>query len=169
MMPKGVYLRTTRPVIDRVLDRCIPIPEAGCWLFEGCLTPSGYGQVRVAGRGHLAHRITYACLVDPIPDGAHVLHRCDTPSCVNPDHLFLGNASVNAADCMAKGRKPKAEAHKSSKLTEAQVRSILLSREKGRALARHYGVSEALISGVRQRKLWAHVTVSADAEKQAAG
>ena len=81
---------------------------SGCWIWEGTRERKGYGRL---GRGHssgqlLAHRASYELFVGPIPDGMMVLHRCDIPSCVNPEHLFIGTAADNARDEVAKGRNP---------------------------------------------------------------
>lgn len=78
-----------------------------CWLWTAGRTKAGYGKFCVhkhtAGTV-LAHRFAYAQLVAPIPDGRFVCHHCDNPSCVRPDHLFLGDAEANMQDMSAKAR-----------------------------------------------------------------
>jgi hypothetical protein len=64
----------------------------------------GYGVIRYAGRVQKAHRVSYTLNNSPIPDGMMVCHSCDNPSCVRPDHLFLGTQQDNMDDRMAKGR-----------------------------------------------------------------
>lgn len=66
--------------------------------------PRGYGVIYFNGRQTYTHRVSYELHVGPIPDGLFILHRCDVPACVNPDHLFVGSAADNVADMMAKGR-----------------------------------------------------------------
>jgi hypothetical protein len=157
-MPKGVYYRLKKPVIDRVLRRCIPVPEAGCWIFEGCLTLTGYGQVRVNGKGHLAHRVSYACLVGEIPDGAHVLHRCDTPCCVNPDHLWIGSHADNMRDCADKGRNgQRGERSHNNRLTTSSVKEIKASALSRRELADFYDVGLSTIDDIRKGRTWKHI------------
>jgi hypothetical protein len=79
-------------------------PNTGCHLWVGAISYGGYGKIKMSGRGRLAHRVSYAHKFGPIPDGLMVLHKCDTPACVNPDHLFLGDAKDNIVDAVKKGR-----------------------------------------------------------------
>lgn len=84
-----------------------PIPECGCWLWTAAENEKGYGVIGVGGRGtgkRYAHRVSYELHVGPVPDGMCVLHKCDTPLCVNPDHLFLGTVADNVNDMTFKDR-----------------------------------------------------------------
>lgn len=93
-----------RPIADRIKER-VTISDRGCWLWNGPIFKDGYGAIGIKRTGqHRAHRVSFATFVSPIPAGMWVLHRCDTPSCVNPEHLFLGSARDNALDREAKGR-----------------------------------------------------------------
>lgn len=81
----------------------------GCWEWQGARRkPWNYGVVQTGRWGascvQRAHRVAWALTYGPIPDGLWVLHRCDNPPCVRPDHLFLGDAFVNMQDCVQKGR-----------------------------------------------------------------
>jgi hypothetical protein len=80
----------------------------GCWLWLGHRRPppGPYGTIRGDGRGKplYAHRVAWELHYGAIPDGKHVLHHCDTPPCVRPDHLFLGTQADNDRDMTAKGR-----------------------------------------------------------------
>lgn len=83
----------------------MPEPNTGCILWLGCVCERGYGRLSYAkGSPVLAHRAAYECAYGPIEGRRHVLHRCDTPSCVNPDHLFIGSQEDNMRDMFAKGR-----------------------------------------------------------------
>jgi len=140
----------------------IPEPNSGCWLWIRALDISGYGSIPV---GHTsrkngnerANRFSWKLHKGEIPKGMLVLHRCDVPSCVNPDHLFLGTSKDNYDDMVAKGRKAKFDYTKVTKLSWDNVESIRRYKQEGRSgreLASQYGVSPALISmiGSRQRR-----------------
>lgn len=75
-----------------------------CWLWTGPRSASGYGRCSRGMKKHRAHRVAFALYVAEIPEGMHVLHRCDNPPCVNPAHLFLGTHIDNMRDMEAKGR-----------------------------------------------------------------
>lgn len=87
-------------------------PELGpCWLWTGCRTPEGYGKLKFDGRYYRAHRLAYELTHGPIPAGFFACHRCDTPPCVRPSHLFLGTHTENNRDAKAKGRNARGDAH----------------------------------------------------------
>lgn len=142
---------------DCVLERSIPEPNTGCWLFAKSLKNNGYGQLWWNGKRRDAHRWAWTMARGEIPAGLHVLHSCDVRSCVNPDHLFLGTNRDNIRDMVAKGRNSRGAAHTNAKLTDEIVREIRSSSESSYILARRFGVSRAAIIKVRRRKTWAHV------------
>jgi len=87
-----------------VLDRIV-VDDAGHWLWQGWKDRNGYGQFWFKGRRLFAHRASWeAWSMDGLPKWAFVLHRCDIPACIRPDHLFLGTQADNIADAKAKGR-----------------------------------------------------------------
>jgi hypothetical protein len=130
------------------------INDSGCWIWNGYINPSGYGQTSY---NTLAHRISYEMHFGAIPDGHFVCHKCDVPSCVNPDHLFAGTTQENTADKVSKGRQTKGELCAKAKLTADNVREIRASSLTSAALARIYGVSDVAVCYVRLRKTWRHV------------
>lgn len=75
-----------------------------CWLWARALTGEGYGNIWVNKKVVHSHRFSWELHNGPIPKGVLVLHRCDTPRCVRPDHLFLGSQMDNTHDCINKGR-----------------------------------------------------------------
>ena len=92
--------------IERVLENYTPVPESGCWIWLGGWNKNNYGGINSRDESiiNLAHRFFYTHLVGPIADGLMVCHKCDTPPCVNPDHLFVGTHMDNMRDMWAKGR-----------------------------------------------------------------
>lgn len=99
--------RPRQPLSLRFWDK-VERNEDGCWLWRASTDPRGYGKivVHVDGEARLsgAHRVSWELANGPIPTGLCVLHRCDTPSCVRPDHLFLGTLADNTKDMYGKGR-----------------------------------------------------------------
>lgn len=85
------------------------VDKAGeCWIWVGSRHRTGYGMFGSIPGLTRAHRFSYAVHFGPIPDGMYVCHKCDNPSCVRPDHLFLGTPKDNYEDAVAKGRVPRA-------------------------------------------------------------
>lgn len=133
----------------------------GCWLWKGATNGGGYGTYGMAN----AHRIAYIHFVEPIPEGMHVLHRCDNPPCVNPDHLFLGTRKDNMQDAKSKNRMvmpPRYEGsqHPESKLQERDVIAMRSEYAEGmakRALARKYGINKKTVKGIVEYTAWRHV------------
>lgn len=77
---------------------------AGCWLWTASTYPGGYGCFYYQGKVVRAHRWLYQHTVGEIPKGILLCHKCDTPQCVNLDHIFLGTVRDNAIDASKKGR-----------------------------------------------------------------
>jgi len=82
----------------------VRLTEQICWLWNGAKNWAGYGRLKFERSYFLAHRLAYAATKGVVPKGMRVLHRCDTPACVNPDHLFLGSQADNVRDMCSKGR-----------------------------------------------------------------
>jgi len=143
-------------ITERFMAKVEMDPNSGCWLWSGSCLPSGYGRIKASGSRHsvYAHRLSYEMHVGPIPQGMFVCHACDTPSCVNPSHLWVGTCADNHADKVAKGRQPRGEANYCAKLTEAQARYALASSESVRQLAPVFGVSRACIHNLRAGRSW---------------
>lgn len=142
---------------EAFLMRAEPEPNSGCWLWSGNLTESGYGRVTIGRKDYRAHRVSWALANGRgIPDGAFICHRCDTPSCINPAHLFPGSNRDNVRDMIEKGRKASTagDRHGKRKLTADIVRAIRQSSESHAAIARSYGLSPQAVCNARSGKTW---------------
>ena len=134
-----------------------------CWIWEACKDAHGYGAFTVpkledmGWRTEKAHRLAWKFTYGEEPGLRHVLHRCDNPSCVNPDHLFLGTHQDNMKDMVRKNRHAVGERSGASKLTEEEVLEIRSSPETATKLAKKYGVDLSTVCKVRRRVHWAHV------------
>lgn len=166
-------------VSPHIRENYVPVPESGCWLWLGNWTQNGYGAVKHSGRWLTgAHRLFYELHRGEIPDGLLVCHKCDTPVCVNPDHLFLGTQSDNMRDKVRKGRHkirtrsaaapPRARRDSvrkgaqvaTSKLTEADVARMRLLRAEGwtyASLGNQFGVDKKTAIRACKGQQWKHV------------
>ena len=161
-MPTGHYVRATFvPIVDRIMRKTTK--TSTCWLWKGSRGHMGHGQImcdrNVHNRRFLVstHRAMWEYANGPIPDGLCVLHRCDVPNCVRPDHLFIGTKSDNSADMVSKGRQKKGDELPQSKLTESDVRAIRSSVLPQNAIAKQFGISQPAVCAIRTRKAWKHV------------
>lgn len=156
------------------VDKCGPLPDTSnahykglgqCWSWTGCLSSKGYGVITLAGqKQRYAHRLAYALQFGEFEKKRFVCHKCDNPSCVNPEHLFLGDARANMLDKTKKKRNNHAlgESYKSAKITESDLKRIIELCASGmsqRAVGSLYGISNQHISRLVTRKRWKHVTI----------
>ena len=151
--------------ISEIHHLVMPIPHSGCWVWMGGLVGSWhgksggvYGGITIGGRSLRAHRASWEQHFGPIPNGLHVLHRCDVPTCVNPNHLFLGTHLDNMADMRAKRRR-NGERASWPKLTESQVIEIFNSPDSAPILAKRYGVSRSTPLWIKQGRSWKHLNL----------
>lgn len=151
--------------IDRFLSRIEK--SDGCWMWKGLLQPPAlplrYGIFCFNNGDYMAHRISWQIHNGPIPEGLCVLHHCDVPACVRPDHLFLGTRADNNADKFAKGRAggPKGEENPAARLTERDVVRIrevfALGNISQVQLGKQFHVSRSLISAIVRGEAWPNV------------
>lgn len=137
------YIGWTERVVDPALDQ-------PCWEWKGLFDRAGYGRLWDGNRVQAAHRLAYIAWVRPITSKELLLHACDNPPCINPDHLSVGTDRTNAADMVSKGRQANGELKPDHKLKDADVDAIraAFTGERGQqaAIARQYGVSASYIS-----------------------
>jgi hypothetical protein len=135
-------------LIDEIFDRhIIPEPNSGCWLWDGATNNDGYGTIRRNKTTRSAHRYAFEIANGNIQNGLCVCHKCDVPSCVNPDHLFSGTHTDNMRDRSLKGK------HNWMKLSIDDVKRIKLDTRKQTIIANEYNVSRALICLIKSGKL----------------
>jgi hypothetical protein len=153
--------------IERFQDRIMPEANSGCWLWIAAASSQGYGEVTIDGRAILAHRASFISSFGPISKDKPVIrHRCDTPQCVNPDHLGSGTQADNMRDRFERNRAMNCigERNHNAKLTRAlaiELKTILQQsrRPSYRALARQFGVSHQAIGFIAIGKNWRHAAI----------
>lgn len=167
-------------IIKRFWDKVDKQPDK-CWLWTASKRNKGYGAFAYTLNGKTihdrAHRFSYQLYKGEIPKGLSILHSCDNPACVNPDHLSPGTISDNNQDMVRKGRHVKGgtylsstldggyergEVHHNAKLTESIVIEIRQSYALGKSshsqLAKRYQVGVGHINRIIKRKAWKHVS-----------
>lgn len=133
-----------------------------CWEWQMGKVCGGYGSFQTgtmsSPRAMRAHRFSWALAHGKIPEGMCILHKCDNPPCVNPNHLWIGSRADNNADKARKGRTARGTHVSSSKLTEEQVREIRALYASGKCteqfLGDMFGVSDSNICLIVKRRTW---------------
>ena len=133
-----------------------------CWDWIKGKHPRGYGAISLTKNGfhiHLkTHRVSWIIYKRTIPDGLCVCHLCDNPSCVNPDHLFIGDQADNMRDKRLKGRAAKADSHGNSKLNwdlVNRIRSEYWSKNLSqKELAFKFGINRSTLYDIVNRRSW---------------
>ena len=149
-----------------MLDKFLAnVQQSGeCLIWTGSTHPAGYGQFYVRGRGRVfAHRYAYEMTKGEIPKGLCVCHSCDTPACVNPQHLWLGTHQDNIQDKVRKNRQARGAAvarpgslRPAAKLSEKDISAILTDTRSVRTIAKQYGVHHCQIVRIKNKTAWAH-------------
>jgi len=155
---KGAKQRSAE---DRFEALYIPEPNSGCWIWLAACDRDGYGFFSLSKPRRMvkAHRASFVFYRGAVPDGLCVLHSCDNPACVNPDHLFTGTNLDNVHDRVAKGRSARVHgslrAH--AKLHESDIPLIRIDHRSQQAIADDYGIAQTTVSAIKLRRKWAHV------------
>lgn len=122
----GIETKRFDPPEERFNKQYERDEDSDCWIWTGAQAAGGYGQIHVNGRSMGAHRYSYKVHNDGIPDGAYICHTCHNKECVNPDHLYAGDAKTNAKDAVKNGdiEGVTATNRSDSALTKQQAREI---------------------------------------------
>ena len=142
------------PLKERLLSKAVP--DGDCLMWIGATHPRGYGQIRVNGKFQKAYRVSYEIHHGAIPAGLVVMHSCDRPGCIKPEHLSVGTQADNVRDMFNKGRANKATGanNAKTKLTAAQVaeaRALYIPKKYGHGaavLGKKFGVSKMAMQEV---------------------
>lgn len=137
----------------RFEEQYITEPNSGCWIWLGSSTRN-YGRFHSGGKSYAAHRFSFAASFGPIPEDLFVCHKCDNPSCVNPDHLFLGTPLENSQDRDRKKRNSRGVDHPCAKLTDEQVLAIRSSKLSRYELAKMYSMEPTTLGNVLRGKTY---------------
>jgi len=152
--------RGPRPfTVELIESRCIKIPDAGCWIWDGRISGHGYGRLKYLNKDVGAHRASYIAHNGPIPDGMSILHKCDVRCCVNPYHLYAGTHQENMDDMKTRGRTYRSSGAKAvhAKLSDADAIDIFNSSLLYKEIAIKYGVSPTTVSNIKTKKRWRHI------------
>lgn len=135
-----------------------------CWNWLGCYDKDGYGKIQINEKHIRAHRFSWELHFGKIPkDKPCVLHECNNPSCVNPNHLYLGTNEDNMRYMIECNRQANQQGENNgySKLTESQVKQIrLLYNQKKLTqaqIAKIFNVCRGTISDIHRNKIWKHI------------
>lgn len=164
-----------RAMVERLMGKA-DVTES-CWNWKAGVSKNGYGAIRFQRKQEGAHRVSYIVFKGPIPDGQHVMHRCDNKACINPEHLSLGTRSDNMKDMVSKGRNyvpahfrgstnpsaidptlRKGSRNGRAKLTGDQAKEIRILVDSGRSfseVAEAFKVSRHTVRSIARRMSWA--------------
>lgn len=156
---KSLRMKNGTPTIDRLMSK-IRFGASDCWYWIGSINRLGYGVFAAEGEVK-AHRVSYKLFNGQIPEGAKVMHTCDTRCCVNPAHLVTGTQAENIADMVAKGRASggdvRGERNPMAKATAAmvtQIRDAVAAGAKQIDVAREHGLSKMTVSRIVRKESW---------------
>lgn len=159
---KATAVANTEPLTVRLLRYVKTSGESECWEWTGSKNEQGYGLIRWNRKSGYAHRMAYEAYNGPIKRGMVIMHSCDNPSCVNPQHLSQGTATENMRDMVRKGRNKtkRGEDNANARLSNEQVIQIRELLSQGKSLNETsilFGVSKKTVLDIKQNKIWKHV------------
>lgn len=173
--PESIAVPKKIPIHERLRAGSMASPS-GCRLWQGCKDPNGYGLISFKNRQTRTHRLAWELVNGPIPDGLCVLHQCDTPACINAEHLSIGTHRDNVADRHRKGRDARGDRtmarryperllrgsrHPHAKFTEAQIVEMRRLRAVDGLsyprIAKMFDTYHQTVMGIVKGRAWKHV------------
>ena len=145
-----------QPIKERLNRYTLIDLTTGCWNWTGYKDRDGYGNINIGRLPHQAHRVAYAEFKGTFDETLQVRHKCDNPSCINPEHLELGTHKDNMRDKKERDR-IKGELHPKAKLTNKDIFAIRESPLSQCELARQTGLNQSFIGKIRNRVIWTHI------------
>lgn len=147
-----------RNVVGRKLieQNSIPEPNSGCWLWTGAYK-KGYGVVGISRKSWQAHRLSYLVFGGVLLADDMIMHSCDNPWCVNPEHLKAGTHADNMQDAVSKGRMPRGSSKWTAVLKETQIPEIRRKLARGEtqtSIGAEYGVDPSTVRLIARGKTW---------------
>lgn len=151
-----------KKIIDKFYKYTYPEPNTGCWLWSLACDLDGYGFIWISPeyKNQRAHRISYLIHKGEFDTKLSVLHTCDNPHCVNPDHLFLGTVQDNSDDMKNKNRQARGDKQWKSKLKPSDILEIRKMHDSGigyRPIAKKFGVVYNTIAWIIKGSTWKHL------------
>lgn len=159
---EGRGSRGPKPIgfVKRFWEKVDKRSDDECWNWKGLLNTNGYPTISICNRYWLAHRMSYLIHYGKISPDLYIMHKCDNPKCVNPNHLIEGTPKQNTNDAISKHRMLIGEKNGMSKLSESDVIRIRALRNEGStlsSLAKQYGVYSSCICKVCRKTHWKHI------------
>lgn len=159
---RGKEVKISDTLMDRFWSKVDKTSNKnGCWVWTRAKARRGYGEFGIGREHFLAHRFILTLKESRCIDGLLACHRCDNPSCVNPDHLWVGTTQENTLDMLKKGRSLKGEDHPMRTLSKDVVVKIRLLYENGghshSTLAKMFSICPATVGKILRRERWRHV------------
>lgn len=140
-----------------VFSHAAPIPFTGCFIWLGGVVKGGYGKTTDNGMTRMAHRVIWEARNGPVPSGMVLRHQCDTPACVNPDHMLVGTTKDNAADMVERGRQASGERCNLSKLSNETVLALRAAAGTHYQVAKRFGLKRGVVRQIRIGETWRHL------------
>lgn len=141
--------RLHTPILDKLIERYQS--NGSCWEWKAGRDKNGYGRIWHEGQNQTAHTVAYSTFVGAIPEGLHVRHTCDNPSCINPDHLVLGTHADNMEDKSTRKRIHGTK-NPASKFTDEQRELAKTLPGKLKDVADFLGMSACYVCSLRKQK-----------------